>query len=148
MRSILKDMGQKLFFFRVPAWVVDKAMKILDDRKKRENERNEIENRGKDQVDAIESAIKGAVGGAVNEITAKNRISQVDMAVKEILDILKIPKKSPDPIENRETLQENNDGSEVFEVNELSNVLRGKKNGGKKKKPFSKARKLVRSMVN
>ena len=123
-------------------------MNILNEQKKRENKRDEIENRGKDQVDAIESVIKRAVGSAVNEITAKNRISQVDMAVKEILDILKIPKKSPDRIENRETLQENKDGIELFEVNELSNVLRGKNNGGKKKKPFSKARKLVRSMVN
>ena len=147
IQSMLNDMGQKSLFFRVPAWVADKAMKILDDRKKRENERDEIENRSKDQVDAIESGIKGAVGGAVNEITAKNRISHVDMAVKEILDILKIPKNSPYSIENRETLQEKNNDA-VNEVNELPNVLRGKKNGGKKKKPFSKARKLVRSMVN
>ena len=83
----------------------------------------------------------------MNEITAKNRISHVDMAVKEILDILKIPKNSPYSIENRETLQEKNNDA-VNEVNELPNVLRGKKNGDKKKKPFSKARKLVRSMVN
>ena len=123
-------------------------MKILDEQKKQENKRDEIENRGKDQVDAIGSVIKRAVGSAVNEITAKNRISQVDMAVKEILDIVKVSKNTQDPIENTKGLQENKDGSEVFEVNELSNVLRGKKNEGKKKKPFSKARKLVRSMVN
>jgi hypothetical protein len=61
--------------FRVPAWVVDKAMKILNEQKKQENKRDEIENRGKDQVDAIESVIKRGVGSAVNEITAKNRIS-------------------------------------------------------------------------
>ena len=139
-------MGEK--FFRVPAWVVDKAMKILNEQKKQENKRDEIENRGKDQVDAIESVIKRAVGSAVNEITAKNRISQVDMAVKEILDIVKVSKNTQDPIENTKGLQENKDGSEVFEVNELPNVLRGKKNGGKKNNPFTKARKLVRSMVN
>ena len=123
-------------------------MKILDEQKKQENKRYEIENRGKDQVDAIERVIEGAVGSAVNEITAKNRFSQVNMVVKEILDIVKISKNTQDPIENTKALQENKDGSEVFEVNELSNVLRGKKNEGKKKNPFSKARKLVRSVVN
>ena len=82
-------------------------MKILDEQKKQENKRDEIENRGKDQVDAIESVIKRAVGSAVNEITAKNRLSQVDMAVKEIRDILKISKNNQDPIENTKALQEN-----------------------------------------
>ena len=42
---------------RIPAWVVEKASKILEDLQKKEKKKVEVEARFKDQVEAIKSVI-------------------------------------------------------------------------------------------